>query len=407
MKTKTKTETKRTIPVILLTLALLLTGCEEWATYTPSAYDLTRIAEEFPPGPTKDALQSTAVARYVEAEMAHIAAQEAQATADAANLEHQRQTSAMTAEAQAVERARAEAAQATRQALDAIERQHAIDATATAHVMSFNATATAQMRQATATCQAEQTTATAQSVEATRQAERATAQAYADQTTATVIAGFTTSTAEVQATQAGATAIAAQATQTFILEQEKRERWISPLLFLGTVVGTLALGACTVYVGYRLWHLIEDRGRVVRRRADEGEPLIMIDRERWGLPLRMFGPYADLTQGEENSPLLAPTVEAQEATTMRQQTVNAIHANQAADIARARSRHGFPARHSRSSASGTPRLPASFNPSRLRRPHVGLVDVVAVQDLGEAAERGVLPPGLVNAIEGQWTEVEG
>jgi hypothetical protein len=47
-----------------------------------------------------------------------------------------------------------------------------------------------------------------------------------------------------------------------------------------------------------------------------------------------------------------------------------------------------------------------FEPSRLRGPSPGLVHVVAVGDLREAAERGVLPPGLADAIEGQWTEVD-
>ncbi len=58
-------------------------------------------------------------------------------------------------------RARAEAAQATRQALQAQEYQNAINATATAPTMNLNATAAAGLRNATATAQAESAAATA------------------------------------------------------------------------------------------------------------------------------------------------------------------------------------------------------------------------------------------------------
>ena len=61
-----------------LTLAiLLLASCAEWETITPDAAQLTRIAVELPEGPTKEALQATAVARYVAAEDARQAAEAA------------------------------------------------------------------------------------------------------------------------------------------------------------------------------------------------------------------------------------------------------------------------------------------------------------------------------------------
>ena len=50
-----------------LILALLFTGCaSDYATYTPSAADLTMIAQELPEGPTKEMIVGTAVSRYLK-----------------------------------------------------------------------------------------------------------------------------------------------------------------------------------------------------------------------------------------------------------------------------------------------------------------------------------------------------
>lgn len=334
------------ITVVILA-ALALVGCEGYENYTPSAVDLTRIAEEMPPGPTKDAVQATAVARYVEAEMLRQEAQAAQATADAANLEHSRRVAEMTAEAQAQERARADAAQATRQALDAHERTNSINATATAHTMNLGATATADARavvlqatmdaqNATATIQAQHATATQHAQEATIQAQHTTATAVAVAVAATADQANVNATATVQTRYDQATTVSLQATGQAINLAAQRGRWMNPLQFLGTVLLVAFLGAGAVFIGLRAWTLIEDRGRVVRRSADEGEPLILINRERLAMPMRMFGPYADLTQGEERAPLLAPTAEDQAGTTKRQQAANVLQAQQAGEIARAK-----------------------------------------------------------------------
>jgi len=87
---------------------------------------------------------------------------------------------------------------------------------------------------------------------------------------------------------------------------------------------------------WRVVSVIEDRARLVRRQADEGEPLVLISRERVAAPLRMFGPVIDAKRGEERAPLLAPTVEAQADTTKRQQAANVVQAQQAGKIAEAK-----------------------------------------------------------------------
>ncbi|MCP4538107.1 MAG: hypothetical protein GY832_13280, partial [Chloroflexi bacterium] len=137
----------------------------------------------------------------------------------------------------------------------------------------------------------------------------------------------------------------------------------------------------------------------IRRRPDEGEPIIVLGDERWGLPLRAFGPVVDATPGKERVPQLS-SIEVQEATTMRQQTANALQARLSGEIARARAKLPIQAR-------GRHRqLPqSSFKPAQLRAPSPGLVNVVALSDLAEAMEQGVLNSQLAHAIEGQWTAV--
>lgn len=327
---------RRLIVVGALILAVvLLAGCEGYENYTPSAYDLTRIAVEVPEGPTKDMIQGTAVARYVEAEMARLDAQAAQATADTANRRHQEQVVAMTSEAQAVERARADAAQATRQALDAQERQNAINATATAAAIALQATvvaetaqarqmATIEAQQATATAEIRNANATSTAVAETRTAEIATAQAVALQATATV-----------QAQYDQATRVSLAATQEIERLALQRERVLHPLKIAGAVLLVLA---CAALAGWAIWRFLqvaEDRARVLQPRLDKGEP-ILVWRERFGLPLRAFNVIVDAEKGAERSPLLAPSAQFQEGTTGRQQTANLAQAVQVADTVRAR-----------------------------------------------------------------------
>ncbi|MCP4539201.1 MAG: hypothetical protein GY832_21585, partial [Chloroflexi bacterium] len=86
--------------MILILAVLLLSGCEEYATYTPSAADLTALAEQMPEGPTKDAVVGTAVARYEAAAQAENTITAAQAMESAARADLERVQLEMTAEAQ-------------------------------------------------------------------------------------------------------------------------------------------------------------------------------------------------------------------------------------------------------------------------------------------------------------------
>jgi len=387
-------------------LALLLTGCAEYATYTPNAVDLTTIAQ-LPEGPTKSAVQATAVARYVAAEDARGTAQASGATIDAAsatvqastaqrltaqaNERHQRTqmtaeaqaiANQATAEAQAIEDARASAAAATLQALNVQATTQALNLAATQQALDWNATAMAEARNSFETTEAHDATATTASHNATLTAEArniaATAQKQSDDAQATVV----------------------QATAASVARIEERERITEPLrAFAPWLVG--AIGAVLlVIVGIYAWRLFEDRARLVRRKPDEGEPIMIISRERVSLPLRLAQGYADMTQGRENAPLLAHSAEAQDAATMRQQTANAIQARQVGEVAQAKSKH--PAR------VVVQRQPTAAQRRRRQRQRTesGLIGVTPVAALADAAESGMLPPQLAQAIEAQWTEVK-
>ena len=329
----------RIIVIASMLLALLaLTGCEEYATYTPNALDLTAIAQ-LPAGPTKNAVQATAIARYVAAEDSAATVEAAGATARAAGSQQataqareQHQRSQMTAEAQAIadqataevqaiEDARASAAAATQQALNVRATEQALHLAATQQALDWNATAMAEARNAFETTEARNATATAD----------------AHNATATTVAQNATATLMTRLDNAQATAV--EATAANVARLEERERITEPLrAFAPWLLGAIGV-VLLVILGIYAWRLFEDRSRLVRRKPDEGEPIMLISRERMAMPLRLFGAYADVTHGQENAPLLAPSVEAQEAATMRQQTANAIQARQVGKVAQAKSKH--------------------------------------------------------------------
>jgi len=401
--------------VLAAVATLLLAGCAEWESITPNAVQLTQLAVELPEGPTKDAIMATALARFdaaalaqqqadqraLEAQQAQQAANDAQAAAQAAQAEHQRQVVIMTQEAQAVERARADEAQATRQALDSAARENDIEATrqaqewaieatrqativestrqAEAHAAEATATARAQAVEATATAEARSATATAQAAQATATAEHRAAQAV-----------LATQTAVVEQMNRESTAVAVAATRQAVQLEADRQRFYHPFKIGGLILLAVIIVLAVAYVGWRLFDLFESRARLVRRKADEGEPIWLLDRERWAMPLRSFGPVVDATPGKERAPLLAPTIEAQEGATARQQTSNLAQATQAGELARAKHK---PASH-------TVILPAAA-PARLRpmqrKQEPGLLGPI---------EQGGIPSRLLEAISGQWEEVE-
>jgi len=107
------------------------------------------------------------------------------------------------------------------------------------------------------------------------------------------------------------------------------------LMALPWVVLACGLLAC----GVLAWHLLPvfvARFGLVTRKAEDGESLLLLGKDRLALPMRMAGLYADLTKGAERSPMLAASADAQERATMRQQAGNLALASQAAETVKAR-----------------------------------------------------------------------
>jgi hypothetical protein len=406
--------------LLLSVLATLLTSCE-YATYTPSATDLTRIVEEIPAGPTRDMIQATAVARYVEAEMLRQQAAQARATAEAAEIEHERRVAQMTAEAQAVERARASAAEATRQALDAQERQLEINATATAQAAQARAQATAQAAasQATATAQVAQATATAQTVAiqatATEEARRATAtaqsrqatataDAYAVQTTATAASQRATATVEahywqqtISAQQVTATAVARQQEQE---EMElQRQRLTHPLRTFGPWVLLIASVAATGYIAWRLVTVLEIRLRALKRdergdapvyAAGSGRAITLYD------PDRNFWAGATIIDGQ--------VIQVYDTAPSAAYQARVVAGDQAVDLVTRGPLEGQRPFTRRQRARVARRL--SSTPPRRQQGIPGLRRVHVLRDIRQATSAGVIPPTLAGSIERDWIEGE-
>ncbi|MCP4536598.1 MAG: hypothetical protein GY832_05580 [Chloroflexi bacterium] len=372
-----------------LILVLLLTGCEEYATYTPSAMDLTRIATEWPDDdPAKPTVQAIALQRYGTEVAAKAIAEQAQLTVDAANAQAGQQRIMLTAESGL-----------TAEALNVRATIDALNVQATREAMAIEATRTAEARIA-----AEMATRDAVQATATQQAYNAQATTDARNATATVIsataqAAAAHATETLQAHKDNVTLTAISATAQAVTLQAKQEQFLYPVKIAGSILLVLAGALALTWLGWRFAQVAEDRARVIRRRPDEGEPIIVLGDERWGLPLRAFGPVVDATPGKERVPQLS-SIEVQEATTMRQQTANALQARLSGEIARAKAKIPTQARGRHRQLQQS-----SFKPAQLRTPSPGLVNVVALSDLAEAMEQGVLNPQLAHAIEGQWTAV--
>jgi len=176
-------------------------------------------------------------------------------------------------------------AQATRDAYDNQAR-------ATAQALDLQAQAVAQAATATAVRTQTDVDATAQAVQAT--AVQATATRVAQDATATATREAATSTAI--AAQAHAEATAVMATAQHVEREAQKEAATQALsTFGGWALLLLALVALAI-IGNELLPVIVGRLRVIRRRNDEGEPIVIMERdpktgvERIGLPLRSFWP---------------------------------------------------------------------------------------------------------------------
>jgi chemotaxis protein histidine kinase CheA len=304
-----------------------------------------------------------------------------------------------TALAQATRDAYDNEARATAAALDNQERatRQAQSARATEQASHVQATRTAQEAAAQATAQAHavEATTTAQAVAAVQATEQAIAQATAQaareaqatanaQATATRVAA----TATAESWQAASNATAINATAQAVARQNEREKNTQALTtFAGWFVAGLAVVLAGV-VAYLFLPILARRAQVIRRRRDEGEPLIVMERDpetglqRVMLPLRSFGPVAN----DE-----APAPGFQDRATARQQ---------AANLMLARNAHRAPPRRVHKIAPPPPQRGA--RPARRRRDVPGLVRVVDVGSLAEASESGMIPKRLVEAIDTEW-----
>jgi len=379
----------------VILVVVVLTGCEDYATHTPSANDLTRIAEEWPDDdPNKPTIQAIALERYATAQAAQSQAEQLQLTAQAAEQQRQaaqdaaqRQYVLLTAEAQMTQEAhRREIEQqhvwATQQAANATQ---AAQATA----MSVAATATERAYQATATQQAinQQTTATAQSVYA---AQTATAQYKADVATATRQAQEARATATAQVHTA--TAMAAHATMT--RKAERREEVLGYGRDYGIPIILLLLGggmiAFLVYAARQYQKrpiiyprsVLGDAEPMAVPQQGGGYTFVDLDRQP-GPALRV------LPNGIVEAPLLR-SAQQEERTTARDQWLDG----------QSRPRLGPGHQGGRRSHPPLPLAP----PPEPSVPGLQRTFRVRRVDLLGPDKAGVLPDGMVRAIEAAWEE---
>jgi len=337
--------------VVLAFVVLAAMACDDGYTTTartPSAFELQREAELM-------AVEETAIAQETRESMAA----QARGTADA--LDNDARGTRQVRDAQATESALH--VQQTREAWELHQTRQAADVYATRTATAEFATATKDTINETATA----TAAVATSVALKRKAN-------------------------VEGTRAAADSAAIVATQSAIERQTRIEEttqtvkaWGGLLALAGGIIG---LG----WLGWKLATLVDDRGRVVRRKADEGEPLILISREQVAAPLRMFGPVIDAKRGEERAPLLAPSAAHQADTTKRQQASNAIQAAQAGRIAEAK----------QTKERKTIVVQPGENRARLRRIQKPREEPGLIGAIG----RESVPPKLLEHIEGEWEVVD-
>jgi hypothetical protein len=368
----------------LVLAALLLVGCEEYATYTPSAADLTALAENYQ-GEDKEAIQATAIARYEAAEIAkeQQAAAQAQivaleATQAAAEDQERRQYMMLTADAQA-----------TRDTLSAQATQQAVNAQATRQAQEVAIAATREAVQLTAQAAAIQATGTAEARhwEATQTAEALAREATA---TAQYKADVATATAQSKADRATATAESAQATAgayhaTMTREAEKREIVLGYGRDYGIPVVLLVVG---VALAGLVWYGIQEyKKRPVvypRNLLGDAEPMaVPVDGGGYNFVDldRQPGPVLKVLPSGEVEALQLRSTAQEERTTARDQFVDAA------------------TRPKLGGHRGTqPALPAPEAPAP------GLRSVRVLRRLDQAGRAGFLPPALVESLQADWED---
>ena len=145
------------------------------------------------------------------------------------------------------------------------------------------------------------------------------------------------STRQAVALEATATALDLERQSLDLERDTRRQAAMDPfVLALPWVVLVAGLGAAGL-VFWRWLQVWEARARLVHRAPEAGETILTLGRgERFALPLRSAGVYQDLTHGQERSPMLAHTAEAQEAAVMRAQAANLALAASASETVKAR-----------------------------------------------------------------------
>jgi hypothetical protein len=201
--------------------------------------------------------------------------------------------------------------------------------------------------------------------------------------------------ATAQAVAIGATATAAAVASEGEELRLERERDLQPVKTWGWVILGVAVITAAGAVGWRFTDVLADRARLVRRRPDEGEPILILRTSGGDLAYRL--PLRHPTSDSER--LAGP--EEQAAATMRQQAANAIQAQQVGKIAAAK--HGQAGRKVLMLPSGQSRQ-AIRRPDR--RQEEGLLGVTKASRLDQAVESGMVPPPLARAIDGQWEEID-
>ena len=203
-----------------------------------------------------------------------------------------------------------------------------------------------------------------------------------------------------QQATAQAVAISATATAAAVASEGEelrleRERQLQPVRTWGWVIFGVSVVTAAGAVGWRFTGVLEDRARLVRRRPDEGESILLIRTPSGNLAYEL-----PLRHPTSSSDRLADA-EQQAQATMRQQTANALQARQAAKI--------VAARHSKGETRQVLMIPAPRSRRAIRRPgrrEPGLVDVIEAPPLEQAVESGLLPRKLAASIKGRWREVE-
>jgi hypothetical protein len=246
---------------------------------------------------------------------AHLSADYAAETAAALQMTAEAYDRAITAEAiQTLEARQQWAFEMTQTAV--AKTSIAADAQATATVAAQGTERAIAYTQATATAQAHST--------AQAEARQATQTAAVKDGAATATAAWATATARARIDALEGTKLAATAQYIEgIAQKEKSTRAFKTygpwaLLFLG-VVGL-------AFIAWKAVPVIINRWRVIRRRSDEGEPLVLLERgpngeERIALPLRSFWHLLDSGQ----TPALPPP-ELQDRAAARQQFANVVQA---------------------------------------------------------------------------------